>query len=133
MAWLRRDPGVRAIRGRQAEDLACAFLAAQGYVIEQRNVRVPTGELDIVARDGQTRCFIEVRSTSSSAWGGPLMAVTPEKQRRVVRAARWYLRRFGSSSPEIRFDVVAIAWREPAPDIQLIRGAFMAEPSSAWD
>jgi putative endonuclease len=113
--------------GRESERLAAQFLTGQGYVIEAANVRVPGGELDLVAREGQVLCFIEVRARSSDAWGGPLATINPAKQHRFIRAVRWYLARRGPPPAETRFDVVAITWRglDP-PAIELIRGAFDA-------
>ena len=113
--------------GRRGEALAIRHLRAQGYAIERTNVRFPAGELDIVARDGQTLCFIEVRSRSSSDWGGPLASITAKKRRRTIRAARWYLSRYRVTPCEMRFDVVAIEWHEPQPPVLLLlRGAFEA-------
>ena len=95
-------------------------------------MRFPVGEIDIVAREGKTLCFIEVRSTSSDRWGGPLASVTERKQHRLVQAARWYLKRRPCPATEIRFDVVAIEWRrDGAPTVQLVRGAFDASDYSA--
>lgn len=113
--------------GRESERLAAQFLIAQGYAIEAVNVRVPGGELDLVAREGRTLCFIEVRSTSSDAWGGPLATIDAGKRRRFIRAVRWHLARRGEPPSEIRFDVIAITWRDLAPpQIELLRGAFDA-------
>ena len=121
--------------GRRGEQLAQRWLIRQGYTIEHTNVRFPVGELDIVAREGRALCFIEVRATSSSAWGGALATITDRKRQRLIRAARWYLARlrqgFGGQAreralpEEIRFDVVAIEWSEP-PKLELIRHAFEA-------
>lgn len=114
--------------GRRGEQLAQQLLRSRGYTIEQTNLRFPVGEIDIVARDRQTLCFIEVRSTSSSYWGGPLASVTDRKRRHLIRAAQWYLSRLRALPPEIRFDVVAIEWSADAsPSIELIRGAFTAD------
>ena len=131
MSWLRR-PDVRltprAARGRRAEALACGYLDAQGYDILARNVRFPIGEIDIVAREGQTLCFIEVRSASSVQWGGALASITDRKRQRVIRAAQWYLHTARLQLPETRFDVVAIEWRPAAPPaLELVRGAFTAD------
>ena len=113
--------------GRESERLAARFLTGQGYAVEAVNVRVPGGELDMVARDRGVLCFIEVRSRSSDAWGGPLASIDAGKQRRFIRAVRWYLARRGSPDVETRFDVVAITWRGlAAPAIELLRGAFDA-------
>ena len=122
--------------GRRSEQLAQRWLARQGYTIERTNVRFPVGELDIVAREGNALCFVEVRATSSSAWGGALATITDRKRRRLIRAARWYLAHlrqgFGGQArehalpEEIRFDVVAIEWSEP-PKLELIRHAFSVD------
>jgi putative endonuclease len=94
-------------------------------VIERTNVRFPVGEIDIVAREGQTLCFVEVRSTGSRQWGGPLASITDRKRRHLIQAARWYLSRFPAQSLAIRFDVVAIDWRADASaSVELVRGAF---------
>ena len=114
--------------GRQAEALACRYLERQGLTIERRNVRYPVGEIDIVAREGDALCFIEVRSKSSTQWGGALESVTQRKRRRLIRAARWYLNGFRAMPEQIRFDVIAIDWpSDRAPQVELIRGAFDAK------
>ncbi|HEX9779590.1 MAG TPA: YraN family protein [bacterium] len=131
MRWFRpRDVlPARWLRGRRAEALACRYLARHGYRIERRNVRFPGGEIDVVARDGRCLCFLEVRSTSSSQWGGPLGSITDRKRRRLLRGAQWYLRyERAQDIEEIRFDVVAVDWGVPAvPEVQLVRGAFTAD------
>ncbi|OHC73592.1 MAG: YraN family protein [Rhodospirillales bacterium RIFCSPLOWO2_01_FULL_65_14] len=129
--WLRPVSGrwaQRALRGRRAEQLAVDYLAAHGYAIVERNVRVPVGEIDVVAREGQTLCFIEVRSTSSEQWGGPLASITDRKRQHLIRAAQWYLRYSSVRATETRFDVVAISWRDPEPPtIEVVKGAFTAD------
>ena len=68
MGWLRqpkRTLAPRAARGDRAERIACSYLSAHGFDIIQRNVRFPVGEIDIVAREGDALCFVEVRSTTS--------------------------------------------------------------------
>lgn len=131
MRWLRRvRTGLtpRLLRGRRAEQLACEHLQARGYTILERNVRFPVGELDVVAREGRTLCFIEVRSTGSQQWGGPLASITDRKRRRIIRAAQWYLRYRQVPVDEMRFDVVAIDWGEGTrPAVDLVQGAFTAD------
>jgi putative endonuclease len=118
----------RGARGDRAERIACAYLAAHGYELIERNVRFPVGEIDLVAKDGHALCFVEVRSASSTAWGGAAASVTRQKQRRIIRAAQWYLQSCRLPYPDVRFDVVAIDWRdEAAPEVELIRGAFTAD------
>ena len=115
-------------RGTRAEQLACDFLRSQGMAIQERNVRYPVGEIDIIAREGQTLCFVEVRSTSSMQWGGPLVSITDRKRRRMIAAARWYLHDGRIHAIESRFDVVAIEWRgHVAASVELIRGACTAD------
>ena len=114
--------------GAHSEQLAERFLTSNGYRIAARNVRYPVGELDLVAWDGDTLCFVEVRATSSSQWGGGLASITPDKRRRLIRAARWYLARRRTPPNEVRFDVVAIQWDGPAgPTPELVQGAFTAD------
>ena len=114
--------------GSESEALALRLLRRRGYRIEARNVRCRLGEVDLVAWDGETLCFVEVRATSSADWGGPLATITREKQRRVIRAARWYLSRCASPPECIRFDVVAVDWSAGgAPALELLQGAFTAD------
>src|SRR3990167_5102817 len=116
------------MRGRRAEQIAEGFLRAQGFEILERNVRFPVGEIDLVARERDALCFVEVRSTASQAWGGAAASVTRPKQRRLIRAAQWYLESRRPSFLNARFDVVAIEWqREHDPTVELIRGAFTAD------
>lgn len=118
---------LRQQRGRRAEELASQFLAARGYVIEDRNARFPVGEIDLVAREGETLCFVEVRSASSLDWGGAVASITDRKRRRLIRAARWYLQRLRALPPFTRFDVVAVHWDHDTPTLELVQGAFTAD------
>ena len=122
-----RQPDERQQLGERSEQLALRFLTSQGYRMKERNVRFPVGEIDLIAWEGEALCFIEVRSTSSLQWGGPLASVTDRKRRRLIRAARWYVERLRELPLEMRFDVVAISWEgERAPTLELVRGAFDA-------
>lgn len=113
--------------GQRSEALARHALASRGYAIEAVNVRYPVGELDVVAREGSTLCFIEVRSTGSDRWGGPLASIDDRKRSRLIRAARWYLARLREPPEETRFDVVGITWSpDGSPQVELVRGAFEA-------
>jgi len=112
--------------GQRSERLARRFLEAHGYRIERVNVHFPVGEIDIVARDGATLCFVEVRSTTSMRWGGPLETITGRKRLRMLRAARWYLNGYRAVPPETRFDVVAIHWASPKrPACELVKGILL--------
>jgi putative endonuclease len=110
--------------GRVGEDLACALLAENSLQVLHRNVRYPDGEIDIVARDGATLVFVEVKWRRNDARGAPAEAVTPRKRERVIRAARRWLAENRGGAAGVRFDVVAI--REEPPRVDWIRGAFDA-------
>ena len=113
--------------GREGEARAAAYLAARGLTILARNVRAPAGEIDLVALDGETLVFCEIRTRRSRGQGGALESVTPAKQRQVVRVARWFLAAHPAwHDRPIRFDVVAIDVREDAVAIEHVRDAFGA-------
>jgi len=113
--------------GREGEARAAAFLAACGLTILARNVRAPAGEIDVVALDGDTVVFCEIRTRRSRGQGGALESVTTAKQRQVVRVAEWLLAtQPGLAGRPIRFDVVAIDLRGDAAAIEHVRDAFGA-------
>lgn len=126
---LFRSSAPRQQLGRRSEQLALERLQQEGYRILGRNVRFPAGELDIVAQEGNTLCFVEVRSTSSDRWGGALASIGDRKRRRLIRAARWYLARCRGPLPlETRFDVVSVLWEAGSPPaVDVVRGAFTAD------
>src|SRR4051794_40236267 len=90
-----------------------------------RGYRTPRGEIDLIARDGNTLVFVEVKTRRQ---GVPAEAVTPEKQRRLTLAALQFLKHHGLLKQPCRFDVVAIVWpdQDHAPVIEHIRNAFEA-------
>lgn len=90
-----------------AETLAAGFLERQGMVIITRNWRRRCGEIDLIARDGATLVFVEVRLRRSQAFGGAAASVTSAKQRRIVAAAQLYLQQL-PRTPACRFDVVSL-------------------------
>jgi putative endonuclease len=113
--------------GRRAEELAAALLESAGLRIVARNWRRPEGELDIVADDGGTCVFVEVRSRTGEEQGHPLESITPRKRARVVRAARLYLDAEPTHASGYRFDVVAVTFSpdpERAPEILHLPNAF---------
>ena len=110
--------------GRIGEDIACALLAENSLLILDRNVRYRDGEIDIVARDGATTVFVEVKRRRDGALGTPGEAVTRTKRARVVRAARRWLAAHPSRAGSVRFDVVAV--QDDPPSVEWLRGAFDA-------
>lgn len=113
--------------GRRGEEEAYFYLRKLGYVMVARNWRSPRrrGELDLVAWDADTLCFIEVKTRSSREVAPAEAAVDADKQRDLVAVAREYLRRL-PATPAIRFDVVSIYMSgEGVPaEIALFKGAF---------
>lgn len=95
-------------RGAAAEEQAAEFLRKKGFKILARNYLARGGELDIVAREGKTLVFVEVKSRASEAFGGAVAAVTPAKQKRVVAAAVQYIKENRPAYDSIRFDVICI-------------------------
>jgi putative endonuclease len=94
-------------RGEAAEALAARFLAARGLIIVKRNYRCRGGEIDLIARDGPTLVFIEVRLRKSRAFGGAAASITAAKRRRLRLAAGHYLTRL-KREPPCRFDAVLL-------------------------
>jgi len=95
--------------GQAAEDAAAALLQAAGLAVLQRNYKTPGrggGEIDIIAREGATLVFIEVRQRKSAAYGGAAASISAAKQKHWRYAAQSYLQRFGNRPPDCRFDVV---------------------------
>jgi len=113
-------------RGRVAEDAAAEWLEAHGYRIVERNHRNDAGELDLVAEDGDTLCFLEVKARSETLFGPALAAVGPRKRRRVARAAALYLALRGGSTPPCRFDVLAMESEAGGWRFTLVKDAFLA-------
>jgi putative endonuclease len=110
--------------GKRGEELAAAHLAEAGYRIVERNYRCFFGEIDIVAWEGETLVFAEVKSRRSEAYGPPQLAVGREKQKKISRIALHYLSEKGLRHCRARFDVVAVKLLPQGPAIELIRDAF---------
>ncbi len=107
--------------GRKYEEAAAGFLEKQGYSILERNYQCRQGEIDLIGKEGEYLCFIEVKYRSSSSYGKPLEAVTKAKQRKISRTALYYLTKKGyPEDTPCRFDVVGIA----PGKAELIRNAF---------
>jgi putative endonuclease len=115
--------------GRTAEQLVATRLEGAGWRIVGRNVRLPSGELDIVALDGSTLVFVEVKAGRASTTLGPerpAHAVGRRKQLKLRRLAReWIAERRGPSGVSYRFDVVGVSFgADGLADVDHIRQAF---------
>jgi len=112
--------------GKYGEDLAREYLQARGYQILDGNFRHKIGEIDLVAQDGQTVCFVEVKTRQSTVQGCPYEAVHPWKIRKLSALAAVYLKyKFHSLEIPSRFDVISILQDKTGTcDIQYIKNAF---------
>jgi putative endonuclease len=115
----------RRLLGARGEREAARWLRRQGFRILVRGYRTPRGEIDLIARDGDTVVFVEVKTRRA---GEPAEAVTPEKQQRLSLAALQFLKRHRLLEARSRFDVVALVWPDTsrAPTVEHIRNAFEA-------
>ena len=129
--------------GRRGEQLAIEHLTQQGYRIVAANFVVPigrnrrdvivNGEIDIVAYDGPTLCFIEVKSRASDEFAPPQVNVDLRKRRQIARAARAYRAMLGLMSAPHRFDVITVVLASSAkpeddePRIELLKNFWTDE------
>src|SRR4030088_2634416 len=112
--------------GKIGEDLACRELERRGYAIVARRYRRRGGEIDIVARDGPTIVFVEVKARDGCAFGAAAEAVPAFKRRRITQLAVDYMTRHHLSNCPCRFDVVSIHFDEGRPTIEVFQNAFDA-------
>jgi putative endonuclease len=121
----RQTLSPEAALGRRGEDVAHRYLRNSGYMVVARNYRPSGGEVeaDIVARQGDTVIFVEVKSRASGEYGSPDRAIGGEKQKNIVRAARAYATRAGIEWSQVRFDVISVVFTDP-PSITHLQDAF---------
>ena len=115
--------------GRESEQAAARFLGQAGYRIVARNYRDRFGEVDLIAYDGPTLVFVEVKARRTGRFGAPSEAVTLRKQTRLTKAAMRYLAASHAAEPPCRFDLVVIdaSARPDAPRIELLKNIFSPE------
>lgn len=124
--------------GEMGEGLAAEHLHRSGYRLILANFKVPigrgaknsqvTGEIDLIALDGDVLCFVEVKTRSSDDFAAPLTAVDLRKQRQIIRTARVYRRIFGIVEARSRYDVVTVVSRGgDLPAVELIKGFWNEE------
>lgn len=117
------DEIVRQRIGAAAEELAARHLLAHGLRILERNFRVRGGEIDLIAQDGKSLVFVEVRLRSRADFGGAAASITVHKQQRIILAARHYLQTHGEQA--CRFDCVLLDALD-AKTVEWLKGAFSA-------
>jgi putative endonuclease len=117
--------GLGRIRtGKKGEDIAVTYLKSAGYRIIERNYKCLFGEIDIVAKDGNTVVFVEVKSRKSEEFGDPQVAVGLEKQKKISKISLNYLEEKKIYPCNARFDVVAIKMLPSGNKVELIQNAF---------
>ncbi len=127
---MRLKPRARTFHyslGRRGENAACDFLTRRGYEILERNYFERSGEIDLIAKKGETIVFAEVKTRRSSRFGAPEEAAHFQKQRKIIRLAARYLSLKGLTENPVSFDVLAVDWppgREP--EIRHYENAFEA-------
>ena len=114
----------RQTLGKQGEDLAAEYLQKKGYRILQRNFRCRRGELDLVALQGRTLVFVEVKTRRGLQFGEPREAVTQTKQQHLLQGAAYYCKLQGESGMEKRMDVVEVLFLEGKPYLRHTENAF---------
>jgi len=123
---LRRKQGAgrRQALGRAGEAVAEDYLRQLGYRVVERNYRCPCGEVDLVAADGTTLVFVEVKTRSGTLCGSPLEAVDVRKQRRIAAAAQHFLVTRFCGGRAARFDVIGVLWKGSVPELEHVQNAF---------
>lgn len=114
--------------GHRGEVVAAKHLRGKGYKVLMCNFVAAGGEIDVVAREGQTLVFVEVKTRRAADGPSPYTQVDGRKRRAMTRAARAYLSHYQGVKPQCRFDVVSIVWPEQGkPEIEHLPNAFEAE------
>ena len=119
---------VRQVLGDRGEALAASYLEERGWRVVARNWRPSgvglRGEIDLVAARPGVLSFVEVKTRSTDAFGGPLVAVTARKQARIRRLATAFLREHHLRAEQLRFDVIAVRFHAGEPVVEHIEAAF---------
>ena len=106
--------------GNNGENLACKYLKKQGYEIIARNLYIGKSEINIIAKDGKTLVFVEVKNRYTSSYGSPLEAVTEKKIKNIIFSAKMYITANSMYNVAVRFDVIGIDGEK----IEHIKDAF---------
>ena len=110
--------------GKTGEDLACDELRRRGYAVLERRFRTRRGEIDVIAQDGATLVFVEVKLREGTSFGLPIEAVNTVKQRRLALVALSYLAERRIAPCSCRFDVVSVLMRGDHAQVEIFKDAF---------
>ena len=118
--------------GKSGEEAACSLLKKNGYKILIRNYKNKLGEIDIIAFDKDTLCFIEVKSRQTDKFGLPQEAIFALKQRKISKVALSFLKEKNLFDKKARFDVVSVIFSGEMPRLDLIKNAFEIDPGFTY-
>ena len=121
-------PSARSNLGTRGEALAAAHLEGLGMCIAGRNYRSRYGEVDLIAQEGDTVVFVEVKTRRNESYGTPEESVTPRKLDRLAKTAALYLQEHGLEQHAWRVDLIAIKLGKDAPAINHVRSIVEREP-----
>ena len=122
MNWKKKG-GARKT-GSAGEDAAARFLQRNGYAVLETNFYYDHGEIDIVAKEGNTLVFVEVKSRRSGRFGAPEESVTPRKQELLRRTAEGYVLSKNLGAVECRFDVVSVMMNGGKTECRVLKNCF---------
>lgn len=110
--------------GKKGEEIAAGLLEDNGYKILHKNYKTRLGEIDIIASDKDTICFVEVKTRQSDRLGLPSEAISAPKQRQISKAALSFLKEKNLWDKKARFDVVSVLYSGESWQPELIKNAF---------
>ena len=112
------------MKGRKAEDIAVAFLEKRKIKVITRNYQARGGEIDVVAREGDVLCIVEVRSRGKGSPYSPEASLSPQKVRHLSKVTRHFLRKYRLQNVPVRFDLLVIDWQTGDPEIRFYPGGI---------
>ena len=127
---MKPDKSAHYLLGIRGEEYARDYLIQQHYRILHTHYTNPYGEIDIIAKEKKTLCFIEVKTRSTAEYGIPAEAITPRKRKRIINGASAYLAATDVSFKECRFDVIELSYEagdNAFTDLVHIKDAFIVE------
>ncbi len=114
----------RIFFGRRGEDEAIKYLERRGYKILMKNYRCRLGEIDVIATEGDTLVFVEVKTRGGDEFGSGVESVDARKQRRIIAVSEVYMSENNLPDKAVRYDVVSIGREGSELSVELIKDAF---------
>ena len=110
--------------GMSGEETAVKILKKHGYKVIERNYRTRQGEIDIIAKDGEYTCFVEVKFRKNGDFGDPGDFIDERKQQKIIKTAQYYAVKNGIYDTPMRFDAVLINAGKKKSNAEVIKDAF---------